>query len=389
MKKILPLLSLLMICFLFQVHRINAQDKSVNANTVDNRKVVIRENGRWEFQNKDSDAIKTETEAVTEYGKLVVLNKDGTWSAESKRLKEEIKQEEKVRKEAAKIQKESAPFQIETTYDRFDDSTTIGTGFNIVKFDLNQSLRKEIYFYSFYQFKGRQNHLDGNSRIVIKYTLFGKLSPLADHNLVFLIDGIPLEIGEMEILETKLDNGYITVFIGKQVSSMIFEKLANARIIEGRLSSGIEFKLESKQIFTLRNFAKQVNPTTNVIEQNKTTSPTKTKVSANNTANGWINTGIFVYSGQTLVISATGEISLGNQKFSSPSGINLSDPNKLLKKKPTGGLIAVIGDDNNNFYFIGNSSRFVAQNSGILFLGINEGNLDDNSGEFEATIQLY
>ena len=53
----------------------------------------------------------------------------------------------------------------------------------------------------------------------------------------------------------------------------------------------------------------------------------------------------------------------------------------------TGGLIAVIGDDNDDFIFVGRSRDFVAQRDGVLFLGVNEGNLSDNSGLFEVTIE--
>jgi len=39
-----------------------------------------------------------------------------------------------------------------------------------------------------------------------------------------------------------------------------------------------------------------------------------------------------------------------------------------------------IGDDNDDFIFVGRSRDFVAQRDGVLFLGVNEGNLSDNSG---------
>jgi hypothetical protein len=55
---------------------------------------------------------------------------------------------------------------------------------------------------------------------------------------------------------------------------------------------------------------------------------------------------------------------------------------------PTGGLIAVIGDDNDNFIFIGKTGEFVAQRSGRLFLSVNEGNLKDNAGTFSARVEI-
>lgn len=116
------------------------------------------------------------------------------------------------------------------------------------------------------------------------------------------------------------------------------------------------------------------------------------KVLADNTGNGWTNTGWVVKKGQKIKISGTGRISLGNGRYSTPSGIaTLPDNTRIVKNKPTGGLIAVIGDDNNDFIFIGSSYEFVAQRDGTLFLGVNEcdGCLDDNTGAFEVAIEVY
>ncbi len=175
-----------------------------------------------------------------------------------KEQKEKSKQDKKARKEEDKRKKESAPYPIETTYDKFADTTTVGTGFRIVEFDLNQSLRLEAYFYSFYKFKGIQNNSSGQSRILIKYTLFNTLSPLANNNLIFLVDGTPIDLGEMPILSTERVSTYIIVYIGKNVSPEVLEKIANANIVEGRLGSGIEFQFKEKQISTLRKFTEQI-----------------------------------------------------------------------------------------------------------------------------------
>ena len=112
------------------------------------------------------------------------------------------------------------------------------------------------------------------------------------------------------------------------------------------------------------------------------------KVRADNTSNGWTNTGLVVRRGQRLRITATGRVSLGNNRFSTPDGLtNVPDRDKLMRNQPTGGLILVIGDDNDDFIFVGRSRDFVAQRDGVLFLGVNEGNLSDNSGLFEVVIE--
>jgi hypothetical protein len=112
------------------------------------------------------------------------------------------------------------------------------------------------------------------------------------------------------------------------------------------------------------------------------------RVRADNASNGWTNSGLVVRRGQRLRITASGRVSLGNNRFATPDGLpNVPDRDKLMRNQPTGGLIAVIGDDNDDFIFIGRSRDFVAQRDGVLFLGVNEGNLSDNSGLFDVVIE--
>ncbi|HUR96758.1 MAG TPA: LecA/PA-IL family lectin [Pyrinomonadaceae bacterium] len=113
------------------------------------------------------------------------------------------------------------------------------------------------------------------------------------------------------------------------------------------------------------------------------------KVLADNTANGWTNSGWVVKKGQRIRISGSGEVSIGRGKKTGPSGLyDLEDGQKLLKSVPTGALIAVIGDDNNEFIYIGSEREFTASRDGALFLGLNEGNLNDNTGSFDVSIEI-
>lgn len=113
------------------------------------------------------------------------------------------------------------------------------------------------------------------------------------------------------------------------------------------------------------------------------------KVLADNTSNGWTNSGWVVKKGQKIRIIGSGSVSLGKGKSSGPSGLyDLDDQEKLLKSVPTGALIAVIGDDNNEFIYIGSERTFTAARDGALFLGVNEGNLNDNSGSFDVRIEI-
>jgi hypothetical protein len=113
-----------------------------------------------------------------------------------------------------------------------------------------------------------------------------------------------------------------------------------------------------------------------------------TRVRGDATTNGWTNTGLVVRRGQRIRINATGNVNLGAGRVSTPAGVRtLSDRDKLMKDEPTGALIAVIGDDNDDFILIGRSREFTAQRDGVLFLGVNEGNLNDNTGAFDAVIE--
>lgn len=127
------------------------------------------------------------------------------------------------------------------------------------------------------------------------------------------------------------------------------------------------------------------NPNTS---SNPTFFPVNVRVRADNSTNGWTNSGLVVRRGQRLRINATGRVNLGSNRFATADGLpNVQDREKLMRTQPTGGLIAVIGDDNDDFIFVGSSRDFVAQRDGVLFLGINEGNLSDNTGSFEVVIE--
>lgn len=114
----------------------------------------------------------------------------------------------------------------------------------------------------------------------------------------------------------------------------------------------------------------------------------KVGVRADAANNGWTNSGLVVRKGQRLRISASGRVSLGRGRFSTPGGVsNANDADKLMRNEATGALIAVIGDDNDEFILIGPRREFVAQRDGVLFLGVNEGDLTDNTGSYDIVIE--
>ena len=106
-------------------------------------------------------------------------------------------------------------------------------------------------------------------------------------------------------------------------------------------------------------------------------------------SNGWTDSGLMVRRGQRLRITAAGRVSLGQGRFSTPTGLpRVVDTEKLMRDKPTGALIAVVGDDNDEFIFVGSAYEFNATRDGRLFLGVNEGNLEDNTGTYDALVEI-
>ena len=130
------------------------------------------------------------------------------------------------------------------------------------------------------------------------------------------------------------------------------------------------------------------NTSTQPANNSPTFFPVNVKVHADSSSNGWTNSGLVVRRGQRLRITANGRVNLGGGRFATPDGVaSITDRDKLMRNQPTGGLICVIGDDNDDFIFIGKSRDFVAQRDGVLFLGVNEGNLADNTGIFDVVIE--
>lgn len=102
----------------------------------------------------------------------------------------------------------------------------------------------------------------------------------------------------------------------------------------------------------------------------------------------WQDTGLDVRKGHRIRISATGRIRISPTQFCGPEGIELKDPAKMMAQNPSGGLIAVIGDDNDDFIFVGPATEIIARRNGRLFLMVNDSRYEDNSGELTVKIQV-
>jgi hypothetical protein len=116
--------------------------------------------------------------------------------------------------------------------------------------------------------------------------------------------------------------------------------------------------------------------------------PIRLRVDPKASESGWVSSGFTVRRGQRLRVSASGRITLSNGLSTTPTGLpRVNDTDKLLPNDPTGALVAVIGDDNNEFIMLGSGQEFVARRDGILFLGINTGRLTTTAGGYDVIIE--
>jgi hypothetical protein len=101
-----------------------------------------------------------------------------------------------------------------------------------------------------------------------------------------------------------------------------------------------------------------------------------------------VDTGIELRAGQDVYFEAVGEVRWRPNRNDGPAGeVNSPvNPNRPLPNRPAGALMGRVGD-NSDYFFIGNDRGAIrVRSAGRLFLGINDDNLADNSGEFRVVV---
>jgi Ca2+-binding EF-hand superfamily protein len=106
--------------------------------------------------------------------------------------------------------------------------------------------------------------------------------------------------------------------------------------------------------------------------------------------NAWTNTGIYVNAGDVITFRSTGiiQMSTDTNDRATPAG-SVTGRNADRSPRPdqrAGGLLLRVGTG--SIAFLGDSGTFTAQNSGELFLGVNDDHLDDNSGEYRVALSI-
>jgi hypothetical protein len=102
----------------------------------------------------------------------------------------------------------------------------------------------------------------------------------------------------------------------------------------------------------------------------------------------WTPTGIAVRRGDWVTFNTTGEIRIGGEGNPTVGAAGVSSgaraPDSPLADGSAGALIARIG--NGTPFLVGNQSRVQMPAAGLLFLGVNDGHLQDNDGSFQVQV---
>ena len=104
----------------------------------------------------------------------------------------------------------------------------------------------------------------------------------------------------------------------------------------------------------------------------------------------WTDTGVDVRAGEMIAIDARGTVRLGPNE-SETAGVEGTvgggrDRGAPMANQPEGGLIARIG--NSPVFYIGERNAVRAPATGRLYLGVNDGDLANNAGDFQVVVAV-
>lgn len=101
----------------------------------------------------------------------------------------------------------------------------------------------------------------------------------------------------------------------------------------------------------------------------------------------WVDSGVFVRSGQRVQVTATGVITVGRIRLT-PDGLRSTDPSAPLPNAAEGKLIGAIGNDASSpIIELGSTREFTADRNGRLFLTANRGTFADARGAWDVQVR--
>jgi hypothetical protein len=104
----------------------------------------------------------------------------------------------------------------------------------------------------------------------------------------------------------------------------------------------------------------------------------------------WTNTGITVMRRENIAFTGTGDIMIAATASSGVGGSPaVTSPNSRypVQRAPVGALIGRVGTNGTPFEIGTNTAPVMMPLAGVLFLGINDDNFDDNTGSYTVNVK--
>jgi hypothetical protein len=103
----------------------------------------------------------------------------------------------------------------------------------------------------------------------------------------------------------------------------------------------------------------------------------------------YVDSGLDVTDGQRVFFRAVGQVTWGRGRKDGPEGEKNSpfNPGRPIPNRPGASLIGKVGERSRDPFFIGDERGAIRiRGNGRLFLGINDDNLRDNTGNWRVTV---
>lgn len=205
------------------------------------------------------------------------------------------------------------------------------------------------------------------------------------------------ESGENDLMTNESEvNAFISAVLRKQPYEKIIKEYAKVKIpakIQEEFGTPCEifvrmvktaFKSSDgkKSDFNLKN-----NKTDSNLENSQPSKPENNKITTRyfSLAN-YLSTGITVQNNQTVTITASGSIKLGDfAGYSNPAGISGFTGYSYFPETPHGGLLVKLNDQ---WYFCGSSCMVKARKSSTLEFTVNDKDYQNNVGAYNLTVSI-
>ena len=206
------------------------------------------------FTNSYAEVLKAK---IIDSGKVVLLYPDGTWKYDTitKEIRSDFDIPEKRKFNHPPFSESyGSAFRLQQKYDKFKNKTIVSLSLDLKPSKIRYSSNK-LAFNSFFFYLGEKVKTPSFVMIAFQSTT-DDWEYLRSHELTFLIDDKPLEIGTLKH-KGSVGKGYVIEFLSKLIPLSHFLMIVNSKKVDGKLFT-TEFRFTEEQLEALRDYASRM-----------------------------------------------------------------------------------------------------------------------------------